>query len=414
MNGAPSEQNASRRLSPALTNAALLALSVLVVSIVVEVSLRWLYPYSDRYFVLAAGQELVQSPAQRYVRGVEGTSEYHTSSWGIRGEEFGPDDAEHRILAVGGSTTQNLYLDQTETWTLLFGELLGTTNAGLRTWTGDVGTSGRTARSHVLQMRYLLPQLPRIDAVVSLVGVNDLTVALRQGFDYEPPPTLDDPAAEREQFVQAFLRVPGRIHDRLPQYWEADVPWFKQLALYQLARVVKLSIDQARSGLNQDPFGEIYVTWRQHRAGAREMIDSLPDLTRQLEEYRGYLEEMAAVADEQGTRLVLLTQPTLWRADLNAEEEAAIWLGGTGDFQEVPGQAYFTAGALQTAMDAYDQTLLEVCAAGPAECFDLAAVLPKDLSIFYDDVHFTELGSRLVAEHLAEYFGSLPPYAPEN
>jgi len=406
--------DASRTLSPALLNAGLLALSVLLVSVLAEVSLRWLYPHSDQYFVLAANQELVQSPSQRYVTGVEGTSEYHTSSWGIRGEEFGPDDAEYRILAVGGSTTQNLYLDQTETWTLLFGELLGPTNAGLRTWTGDVGTSGRTARSHVLQMRYLLPQLPRTDAVVSLVGVNDLTAALRQGFDYEPPPSLDDPAAEREQFAQAFLRVPGRIHDRLPQYWEADVPWFKRLAVYQLARVVKMSIDQARSGLNQDPFGEIYVSWRQNRAGASEMIDSLPDLRRPIAEYRGYLEEMAVIAREHDARLVLLTQPTLWRDDLNAEEEAAIWLGGTGDFQEVPGQPYFTAAALRTAMEAYNRTLLEVCAAGLAECFDLASVLPKDLSIFYDDVHFTELGSRLVAEHLAQYFGSLPPYAPGN
>jgi lysophospholipase L1-like esterase len=417
MSQIPSEQKSDdgvRKPQSIAVNMGLLALALLVILLLAEAGLRWLYPHSDQYFVLAPGQELVQRPSKRYVSGVEGTSVYRTSSWGIRGEEFGADGSEYRILAVGGSTTQNLYLDQTETWTLLFGDLLGPTRGGLHTWTGDVGTSGRTARSHVLQMRYLLPELPRMDAVVSLVGVNDLTTALRQGFDYEPPPSLDNAAAERKQLAQAFVRVPGRIHNRVPQYWEENVPWFKRLAVYQLARVVKISIEQAHSNLNQDPFGEIYVTWRKHRAEASEVIDSLPDLRGPLDEYRGYLEEMAVIAKEQGVRLVLLTQPTLWRADLTAAEGAALWLGGTGEFQEEPGHAYFSARVLQAAMDAYNQTLLDVCATGQVECYDLAARIPKNLDNFYDDVHFTERGSRLVAESLAGYFASLPPYEPEN
>ncbi|MGD8279743.1 MAG: hypothetical protein PVF69_01160, partial [Gemmatimonadota bacterium] len=173
-------------------------------------------------------------------------------------------------------------------------------------------------------------------------------------------------------------------------------------------------IAQAHSVLTQDPFGEIYVTWRKHRAEASEVIDSLPDLTGPLEEYRGYLERMAAISKERGVRLVLLTQPTLWRADLTREEEAALWLGGTGDFQEEPGHAYFAASALQAAMDAYNRTVLDVCVTREVECYDLAARIPKNLDNFYDDVHFTERGSRLVAESLARYFRSLPPYAPQN
>jgi lysophospholipase L1-like esterase len=401
-----------RRMHPVLANLGLLLATLVVAGLLAEAGLRWVSPRSDRYYVLAPDQELIQRPAQRYVSGVEGTAEYRTSSWGIRGDEFGPDGTEYRILSVGGSTTQNLYLDQAETWTLLVGRLLGPTASGKSTWVGDVGTSGRTARSHVLQMRYLMPQLPHIDAVVSLVGVNDLTTALRQGFSYEPPPNLSDPAAERRQMAQAFVQVPGRIHNRLPAYWDEDVPPVKRLALYQLARTVKLSIDQARSGLNQDPLGEVYLRWRKHRQEAHEIVDSLPDLTLPLGEYRGYLEAMASTAREHGTRLILLTQPTLWRADLSPEERDALWLGGMGDFQNEPGHDYFSPRVLQLTMDAYNETLLDVCDEGLAECYDLASALPKDLTVFYDDVHFTEHGSRLVAEHLAEYFRSLPPYSP--
>ncbi len=402
----------SHSLRSALINVGVLALSVLLVLAVAEVAIRLLYPRSDRYYVLTPNEQLVQRPSERYVKGVEGTAEYRTSSWGIRGPEFGPDSAEYRILAVGGSTTQDLYLDQTETWTLLVGRLLGPTASGLKTWTGDVGTSGRTARDHVLQVRYLLPQLPRIDAVVMLVGVNDLTAALREGFDYQTPPDLSDPAAERVQLPQAFVQVPGGINNRLPAYWDDSVNPIKKLALYQLARVVKMTFQQSRSRLVQDPLGAVYLSWRQFRSDATEIVDSLPDLGPPLAEYRGYLEDIAKTTKEHHARLILLTQPTLWRADLTPEQKDAMWLGGMGDFQSGPGHPYFSAGALRRAMDAYNRTLLDVCAEQKVECIDLAADLPKDLTVFYDDVHFTELGSRLVAERLADYLRQRPPYAP--
>jgi len=38
-------------------------------------------------------------------------------------------------------------------------------------------------------------------------------------------------------------------------------------------------------------------------------------------------------------------------------------------------------------------------------------VVPADTTMFYDDVHPTERGSRLFAETLAAYLRSRPPYA---
>lgn len=391
-------------------NLGLLLVSVSVVLVCAELSLRWFYPRSDRYLVLPANQRLVQEPSEENLPGVSGPAEYRTSSWGIRGAEFGEDGSEYRILAIGGSTTQNAYLDQTETWTLLLGDLLGPTASGRKTWTGDVGRSGHTARSHVLQLEVLLSQLPTIDAVVMLVGVNDLTVALREGFSYSRPLPLSDPDAARRQMQEAFLQVPGGLHERLTAYQAEGVPWFKRLALYHLTRLVYSTARQSMSGLDQDPLGAIYPTWRRHRAEASVMWDTLPDLTQPLEDYRGLLESMVATAGERGTRLIFLTQPTLWRSDLTPDEEAALWLGGMGDFQEEAGHEYFSAGALAKAMDAYNATLLDVCVASGVECIDVAGVLPKDLSIFYDDVHFTERGSRLVAEAVGAYLSARPPY----
>lgn len=398
------------RRTTILVNLAMGLIAVTLTLGVVEVALRFLYPQSDRHYVLLPNQTETLTPLEEHVHGVRGSAVYRTSSAGIRGPELGDDD-EFRILAIGGSTTQNAYLDQSETWTLLVGQLLGPTSSGRPTWAGDVGRSGHTARSHVLQFQYLVPELPRIDVVLMLVGVNDLTAALRKGFAYEPDPPLSDPEARAVQMRQAFLRVPGRLHNRSTNYLGEGVGPLKRTALYQLARAGRDAIRERRGGTSQDRFGEIYVTWRGNRAAASEIYDSLPDLTPALRQYRGYLEDIASMAVDDGVRLVLITQPTAWREDMTDAERARLWLGGTGDFQTEPGHAYFSTGALRRGMDAYNATLLSVCEEFGVECVDAAAGVPQDTLYFYDDVHFTEEGSRLVAELIADHLRARPPYS---
>jgi hypothetical protein len=49
--------------------------------------------------------------------GVSGSSHYRINSLGIRGDEPALG-GQYRTLCVGGSTTECLYLDDTETWVL--------------------------------------------------------------------------------------------------------------------------------------------------------------------------------------------------------------------------------------------------------------------------------------------------------
>ena len=348
--------DAVRRRRTLLSNVAVAGVAFAVAILIAEFSIRWLSPKAERHLVLPANQVRTMQPLEEYVPGVTGQSRYLTSSLGIRGPEFNGNNDEYRILAIGGSTTQNGYLDQDETWTLLLGEKLGETATGAPTWTGDVGSSGHTARSHVLQFEYLIPELPEIDVVVMLVGVNDLTVALEQGMEYTPPLPLSDPEARRIQLMQAFIQVPGPIHQRQTGYQMEGVHPIKRMALYQLASRVKAVWLQSRGNLSLDEFGEIYGDWRMNRTQASRILDTLPELTQALEVYRGYLRAIADLADEYGVRLVLVTQPTLWRPDLTREEESVLWLGGVGgDFQNEPGHEYFSSRVLAEAMKAYKE-----------------------------------------------------------
>ena len=102
-----------------------------------------------------------------------------------------------------------------------------------------------------------------------------------------------------------------------------------------------------------------------------------------------------------GNRCLFLTQPTMWRSDLNDEEKRLLWFGWIG--REYDPIGYLTASDAASAMDTYNQELLSVCREDALECLDLAVAIPKDVNSFYDDAHFNESGARAVAEFVTEY-----------
>src|SRR5438477_7244965 len=129
-----------------------------------ELALRLFYPPVRSHFVLAPGTEWTLHDAPDMIPGVFGINHFRTNELGIRGPAFGDEGTEYRILAVGGSTTECVILDDTKAWPYLLGVDLGRTADGRRVWVGNVGRSGATSRDNVLHLKYLLAELPRMDA----------------------------------------------------------------------------------------------------------------------------------------------------------------------------------------------------------------------------------------------------------
>lgn len=347
--------------------------SLLTTIALLEAGLRVFGPSQD-YFVLVPGTEWTIAVAPDVIRGIEGISRYRVNSFGIRGRNFGPDGSEYRILAVGGSTTECAQLDETEVWTSLLERALESASDGRRVWVGNVGRSGMTTREHVLHLEHLLPQYPRIDVVLSLVGANDMLSALRQGSRYQP---------SKPDLSRAFVLFPGYS------------------ALWQTMLRVRLSWSARRTFGPEDARG--LERARRARREARVWIDDLPELRAPLSEYRRNLEATADIATARNVSLVLVTQPSRWRANASDADVRDFWFGWVGEDWPTA-EAYFTPGALERAMDAFNRALLDVCRERGLECVDAAAMIPKDATLFYDDLHFTEAGSRQLAEVLAAHF----------
>jgi lysophospholipase L1-like esterase len=348
-----------------------------------EAVLRVVSP--DAFYVWPPHLHQVLHPTPDVMPGVSGPSRFEINSIGMRGDELSKDRDFH-ILALGGSTTECLYLDQTEAWPHLLQNLLGP-----RAWVGNAGRSGLHTRHHRLQADKLLDQLPRMDAVIVLTGVNDLSVRLSQDRAWKPADLTD--AKELSGLLQEAFAI------RPPRFVEG--PFYKKTVLWQMVK--RLGRTFRSGGASQDAPGRVYEIWRRHRREAPRLRQQLPDLGPALAEYADNLRAIARSAARHHARIVFVTQPSLWREDLPPDLQRLLWLGGVGRFQKKAGHEYYSMSALAAGMDAYNRTLLATCRQIPgAVCVDLAAALPQDTTVFYDDVHFNEAGSRRVAEILAQ------------
>jgi hypothetical protein len=115
------------------------------------------------------------------------------------------------------------------------------------------------------------------------------------------------------------------------------------------------------------------------------------------------------IARGRDVRLLLVTQPTLWSKKLTADERKLLWAGGPPFWALKFGATYYSAEALERAMQSYNESLREVCRARDVECVDAAARIEPTTANFYDDAHFTEEGSANIARLIADYLLERPP-----
>ena len=356
---------------------------------------------TNRYYPWEPHLSAVLKPDPAILPGTTSPSHFTINSQGIRGDEFSAAQS-YRILAIGGSTTECLYLDDSKVWTRLLQTNLNAAHQP-NVWVGNIGKSGLDSRHHIFYMQYFLPQLSKIDAVVILVGVNDLG-----HFALETAP---EKTTEQIEFSRAFAQI--------PQMDPPNAPIYKKTALWQLGRRIRSAWDEQKQpvrGFVQDAEGKIYAGLRDRRQRA-EITDDLPDLTPMLKAYAGNLNTLVNLAQAQSVRLIFMTQPSMWALQMSARDNALLWQGVSENPGDLNGPAghpdrYYSVRALDRAMAQYNDILLGVCQARHVECVDLAKILPRDTTVFYDDVHFNASGAQKVADALADYLTQHAPFTP--
>jgi lysophospholipase L1-like esterase len=356
-----------------------------------EIFLRFLIPVQQGYFVYPPHSvyKFVGDPVN--TPGTSGVSHFVANSLGMRADEI-PPDAKRRILVFGGSTAIDVYLDQPKMWTHLLQDKLNAVPGQPKTWVGNLARPSLASAHNLLEFDRMLPALPHMDMFVNLVGVNDFQLALRSS--YARTLTLED-NLNWTFSVRPFGRF--RDHFALYRFYERVKDWWKR----------------SRNSVVYTEYASNAAQWRVCRQRApKENLVGLPNLDDGLASYRSNLNKLVDRSEAYHAPMIFLTQPTLWQEHMTPENEALLTAGGVGRRDDwCTKEIYYSPAALAQGMKMFNDVLLDVCHRRKIFCVDLAARVPKERRYFFDDMHYSEAGARLVSDIVAT---SIIAYGAQN
>jgi lysophospholipase L1-like esterase len=328
----------------------------------------------DYSYVWPPNLEYVFHPNSSIFNGINGESHFTINSFGYRGNEIKNHDDEYRILIVGGSTSECLYLSNNETWPYLLMKKLGKTIDNKKVVTMNIGKSGHGLRNNILALKYL-PDYYEPDLIILLTGANDLLFKLSRKDAWQP-------FNESE-----FNNIESYTFSATPEYsWKSTI-------IYKIYKAIEMKFKNVKP---QDGIGETLFENRLKRQNAEIWVKKIPDLTLALDDYGRNLERVIELSKEKNISIMFMTQPYLYKKNMTAEEDASLWM--TYDFGEV----YYSIETMISSMEEFNNRLLKVCENNKdIFCIDLEKKVPKTLDYTYDDMHFNENGANFVAEEIS-------------
>lgn len=348
------------------------AVQAVLVFLLLEVALRIYNPIPFR----VRGDEVVLPIKQVYrftngaTRKLEPTTVHTKNSLGFRGPDL-PADFSSRltIVALGGSTTEGLFLSDGRTWPEQLSVRLAETFPDV--WVNNAGMDGQTTFGHIVLLRSVVARL-RPTLAVFLIGLNDLGHTAANTFDDGLVPQnsglrrLANAAAEWSDVVNVTwnLTRAARARNRGLGHSEVD-----------LRKAVHLV-------LPDEAMAETEATYRAVLPGYADRLRQIADLAR-----------------ATGIEPVWLTQPALYGDAVDPTTGVDL------TYVQVNGRGN---GHLEwRLLENQNAVTRQVATEKGVFLVDLAAEMPKDSRYYYDFVHFTNDGAAHVAEIVA---GHLIPH----
>jgi lysophospholipase L1-like esterase len=264
------------------------------------------------------------------------------------------DSTTFRVLCLGGSTTRNVRLDTMDRYPSQLHQTLNkkfpnkkveVVNAGM-----DWYTSKHTNINYTLYARDFKP-----DVVVVMHGINDLYRSFS-------PKSL-----AVGEYKNDYSHFYG------PSIGGATPPSFESLILALFRKFwFTPSFDPASFDISA--------------------FKSLDDFSK-------YMSILVELLENDGAEVVLVSQPYLYKSEMPTEEEKELWMDRGMCILD---GKYPNGETMALAMDAYNMKTAAVSSKYKTIFVHGEPALPKDLEHFVDDVHYTPLGAKKLAEAIAK------------
>lgn len=286
-----------------------------------------------------------------------GVISYRRDKYGLRGSYENLSEVD--LLVLGGSTTNELYVDDNATWSSVIAERARV--AGVPKVVVNAGVDGQSTIGHLHNFEVWFPQLPEFKPriILAYIGINDIVAEEQAKFDEMKSPD----AATR---VRYFLLNHSALYD-----------------LYRTGR----GMHRARSA--KLVHGDLRADTKQW-----EPVAVFPDKSLLEKRYR---QRLVAYSN----RVSLLIERI---RDLGAHPVIVTQQRGT--YRLIDGRVYVRrkgeAGldGGYVLMSLFNEVAMEACHRASAKCIDLASELQFADGDFYDAVHTTPQGSRRIGDYL--------------
>jgi len=282
------------------------------------------------------------------------------NQYGFRG---GPaDPARIDVLAIGGSTTAERYIDDKDIWTAQLEN--GLRESGCRMTVANAGVDGYSTVGHIASFNGWFDRVPGLKPrfMLAYIGINDAAVNPKAAW-YEDSVRYKSRWRQFEHYVAARSAL-HRLRVTLRGWW------------------------QARQ--NQLVHDEVPITPSTHWEPASLPPDFEAAMSPKLEAYRQRLGHLNKLIHAFGAQPVYITQK---RMDGRIVD---------GHWQQIVG----SDGARNTAtVDAINQATLAFCRDSGESCIDLAARIDFAVSEFADALHTNPAGSAHVGRFLTRQLG---------
>jgi lysophospholipase L1-like esterase len=272
-----------------------------------------------------------------------------------------------RIFAVGGSTTEQLYLDDHRTWTHLLQELLDSkSNESVEVV--NTGVSGTRVRHHLPTLKKIAQFNP--DIVLFLVGINDWNHQIR----------MDNLNVGRRVIAELF--APVRLRKTLLGRSIHTLRYRRKMA--------KTDEEESGTGIELET-GEILSD---RRGSIKRKFVVEYDAGSVDKSYADYLMKISVICKDGAFDCVFISQPTGYSRDAEDGFVSGFWM-------TPPHQDYtLTLESLEKTANMYNRYLREFADKEGHHFCDLANDFEPSYEFFYDDCHFNEKGAQRAAASL--------------
>lgn len=327
------------------------------------------YEYIESQFPKNASYEF---EVESGIKHMDSLIRYSTNNMGFRGDSLIQPKpiSEYRIFLVGGSTTENLFVDDEFGFEKQIQNVLQN-ESGDRTFKVlNAGKSGDATPDHLAMLSHRIVHL-QPDLIVLFPGINDLN-RLAGKYDY-----LHYPVASTET----------------QRTWIVDLKFF--LSNFQVVRRVINILNKDEGNSRTSIFLKTNYADKVKEVQALPLNPEFPELDFSI--YERNLISFIGMCKSQGIDLLLLTQTHTWDSMEKDNLDFRHWMVGIG-------QERYNPEDLAASLNGMNLRLKNIAEREQVPVLDLEQLIPKSIEYYYDDCHFNKQGiitsSELVAKQI--------------